>query len=95
MRTSKRAGLTLIELLVVIAIIGVLAALLLAAVSAVKVRALRIQCVNNLRQQVLALQEYVTDNHAYPLAFNLATGDFWNGLLMIGHATTNKCRPTL
>jgi len=81
MRTSKRVGLTLIELLVVITIIGVLAALLLAGLSAVKARALRIECVNNLRQQGLALQEYVTDNHAYPLIFNDATGEFWNAPL--------------
>jgi prepilin-type processing-associated H-X9-DG protein/prepilin-type N-terminal cleavage/methylation domain-containing protein len=82
MRTSKRIGLTLIELLVVIAIIGVLAALLLAAISAVRARALRIECFNNLRQQGLALQEYVADNRAYPLVFNDATGEFWNGPLL-------------
>jgi prepilin-type N-terminal cleavage/methylation domain-containing protein/prepilin-type processing-associated H-X9-DG protein len=55
-----RSGFTLIELLVVIAIIGVLIGLLLPAVQAAREAARRAQCVNNLKQIGLALQNYVS-----------------------------------
>jgi prepilin-type N-terminal cleavage/methylation domain-containing protein/prepilin-type processing-associated H-X9-DG protein len=70
MRRANRDGFTLIELLVVIAIIGILAALLLVAISQAKARAQRIQCVNNVRQLGIALRAFVTDNDAYPLSMN-------------------------
>jgi prepilin-type N-terminal cleavage/methylation domain-containing protein len=55
-RPMKRRGFTLIELLVVIAIIAVLIALLLPAVQAAREAARRAQCVNNLKQLGLAVQ---------------------------------------
>jgi len=61
---------TLVELLVVIAIIGILGALLLAVLSRGVGAARRISCVNNVRQLGQAIQEFVADNHAYPLDTN-------------------------
>jgi prepilin-type N-terminal cleavage/methylation domain-containing protein/prepilin-type processing-associated H-X9-DG protein len=61
-----RHGFTLIELLVVIAIIAVLIALLLPAVQAAREAARRAQCVNNLKQLGLAVQNYHDVNGALP-----------------------------
>src|SRR6266700_6726507 len=76
-RTRNRRvekGFTLIELLVVIAILGILAALLIPAVSYGKSKARGITCTNNYRQLALAALMYAGDDSKERLpSFELPT----------------------
>lgn len=65
-RHGESSGFTLIELLVVIGIIGILAGLLLPALSRAKERGRSVQCLNNLKQISLGLVHYADDYEYYP-----------------------------
>ncbi len=66
MKRTRQKGFTLVELLVVIAIIGLLASLLLPAVSRVRSEAQKKQCAANLKDIGTALVLYSTQHGNFP-----------------------------
>jgi len=81
-RRSACFGFTLVELLVVIAIIGILVALLLPAIQAAREAARRSQCMNNLKQIGIALQNYHSAHKTFPMGAALQEGAMWSGFLL-------------
>jgi prepilin-type N-terminal cleavage/methylation domain-containing protein len=81
MKNPKR-GFTLVELLVVIAIIGILVALLLPAIQAAREAARRSQCMNNLKQIGIALQNYDSSHKTLPPGVALGEGAMWSGFIL-------------
>jgi prepilin-type N-terminal cleavage/methylation domain-containing protein len=77
-KLAAQAAFNLIELLVVIAIIAVLLSLLLPALLSAKNRARQARCAHNVRQLGLGLQQFLADNHVYPMFANADPPAPWN-----------------
>ncbi|MCS1409899.1 MAG: Type II secretion system protein G [Verrucomicrobia subdivision 3 bacterium] len=78
---GSQQGFTLIELLVVITIIGVLAGMLMPALSNAKAKTKRTQCLGNVRQIQMALQMYADDFDDRLPPRNYEAGAVWGDRL--------------
>jgi len=84
--SSKNGAFTLVELLCVIAIIGILAAMLLPALTQGKSRAKLVWCGNNLAQVGLGFQSFAHEHDSkFPLAVRVSDG----GALGTGNPNAN------
>lgn len=88
--SRRRFGFTLVELLVVITIIGMLIALLLPAVQAVRKNAQQTQCLNNMKNMGTAVIAYETAKGQLPGYVNFVKQGRTNYATHYYNAPTNK-----
>jgi prepilin-type N-terminal cleavage/methylation domain-containing protein/prepilin-type processing-associated H-X9-DG protein len=88
LKAGRKGAFTLVELLTVIAIIGILAALLLPALTSAKAKAKRIQCVANLQEIGVAFHIFLHDHDSkLPMEISTNVGgtlEFIQGALLAG-----------
>jgi prepilin-type N-terminal cleavage/methylation domain-containing protein len=81
---SSAGGFTLIELLVVIAIIAILAAILFPVFGLVRENSRKVQCMEQMHNVWVALEQYKLDNNKYPPTLlgyvELPGGTYYNGV---------------
>jgi len=100
MNSNGKHAFTLIELLVVIAILGILAALLLPALSLAKDKARRTTCLGNLKQIGLAIRLYAEDSSDSlpvlpdPNPYPNGVGAFYKQLVKSYFGLTGPAKPT-
>ena len=94
-KSTQACGFTLLELLGVIALLGLLAALLLPALSAAKARALTVACTSNLKQFSAAFHLYAGDHDDWVLPNkdgpNVPLGQTWG---KAGKGCPDRIAPT-
>lgn len=83
LRNKNQKGFTLIELLVVIAIIGLLASVVLLALSSARQKSRDAKRLADIRQLASALELYFNDNSRYPTGAEFATGTSGSGTIYI------------
>ncbi len=97
-RRWQRPGFTLVELLASLAIIGVLLAVTISAVGMAREASRRAECINRLRQLVLAVHQFEGAYREFPQAdtgrdirpgHSYSSG-FWRLLPYLGHETLSK-----
>lgn len=80
-RRARSGGFTLIELLVVMAVIGILAGILLAAIPAVREKALVSKKMSRYRSLYIANQMYTSENKGYICPARDDNNNKWQALL--------------